>query len=179
LKAGKDAGFKDVFLLQEPIAASLAFFNNNDGETQKSEGYWLVYDLGGGTFDVALVKSTEGELKVLDHEGNNFLGGMNFDTAIVDQLIVPEIIRQTKIENFEDEFRVKYGKYEMLYYQIMYYAEEAKKELSQSPSTVIEFSADIDNTKHDFYITITKAQLDEIFQPIINETISLAQKNIR
>jgi molecular chaperone DnaK len=176
LKAGKEAGFKDVFLLQEPIAASLAFFNNNDGETQKSEGYWLVYDLGGGTFDVALVKSTEGELKVLDHEGNNFLGGMNFDTAIVDQLIVPEIIRQTKIEDFEDEFRVKYGKYEMLYYQIMYYAEEAKKELSQSPSTVIEFSADIDNTKHDFYITITKEQLDEIFLPIINETILLLKK---
>ncbi|MBP6516104.1 MAG: Hsp70 family protein [Chitinophagales bacterium] len=176
LKAGKEAGFKDVFLLQEPIAASLAFFNTNDGETQKSEGYWLVYDLGGGTFDVALVKSTEGELKVLDHEGNNFLGGMNFDTAIVDQLIVPEIIRQTKIENFEDEFRVKYGKYEMLYYQIMYYAEEAKKELSQSPSTVIEFSAEIDNTKHDFYITITKEQLDRIFLPIINETILLLKK---
>ncbi|MFN8315187.1 MAG: Hsp70 family protein [Chitinophagales bacterium] len=176
LKAGKDAGFKDVFLLQEPIAASLAFFNNSAGEPQKSEGYWLVYDLGGGTFDVALVKSTEGELKVLDHEGNNFLGGMNFDTAIVNKLIVPEIIRQTNIENFEDEFRVKYGKYEMLYYQIMYYAEEAKKELSQSPSTVIEFSADIDNTKHDFYITITKAQLDEIFLPIINETISLLKK---
>ena len=131
LKAGQEAGFKDIFLLQEPIAASLAFFNADSGN-EKKDGYWLVYDLGGGTFDAALVQSSEQELKVVDHEGNNFLGGVDFDAAIIDHIIVPEIIKQTGIANFEEEFRVKFGKYEKLYYEVMYYAEEAKKELSHA-----------------------------------------------
>ena len=175
LKAGLDAGFKEVFLLQEPIAASLAFFNAGSA-IEKPNGYWLVYDLGGGTFDVALIKSTDEGLKIADHEGNNFLGGMDFDFAIIDKIIIPEIIRQTGIENFEEEFRVKYGQYEMLYYQVMYYAEEAKKELSQAPATVIEFGAILNNINYDFYITITRESIDKIFTPIVNETIKLLHK---
>ncbi len=175
LKAGLDAGFKEVFLLLEPIAASLAFFNASS-TVEKPNGYWLVYDLGGGTFDVALIKSTDEGLKIADHEGNNFLGGVDFDFAIIDKIIIPEIIRQTGIENFEEEFRVKYGKYEMLYYQVMYYAEEAKKELSQAPATVIEFGAILNNTNYDFHITITRENIDKIFTPIVNETIKLLHK---
>jgi molecular chaperone DnaK len=171
LKAGQEAGFKEVFLLQEPIAASLAFFNAS--EKAQADGYWLVYDFGGGTFDVALVKSSAEDLKVIDHEGNNFLGGMDLDFAIINKIIVPEIIKQTGIENFEEAFREKYGQYEMLYYQVMYYAEEAKKELSNAASTVIDFSATLDGKNYDFYFTITKEQVDEIFLPIINDTIKL------
>jgi molecular chaperone DnaK len=178
LKAGQEAGFKEVFLLQEPIAASLAFFNGSAETATQSDGYWLVYDFGGGTFDVALVKSSQDDLKVIDHEGNNFLGGMDLDFAIIDKIIVPEIIKQTGIENFEEEFRVKYGKYEMLYYQVMYYAEEAKKELSNAASTVIDFSATLNDKNYDFYFTITKEQIDEIFLPTINETIKLIHKII-
>lgn len=171
LKAGQAAGFKEVFLLQEPIAASLAFFNAS--EKVQTDGYWLVYDFGGGTFDVALVKSTTEDLKVVDHEGNNFLGGMDLDFAIINKIIVPQIIQQTGIENFEETFREKYGQYEMLYYQVMYYAEEAKKELSNAASTVIDFSATLDGKNYDFYFTIKKEQVDEIFLPIINDTIKL------
>jgi molecular chaperone DnaK len=178
LKAGQEAGFKEVFLLQEPIAASLAFFNASAEAATQSDGYWLVYDFGGGTFDVALVKSSQDDLKVIDHEGNNFLGGMDLDFAIIDKIIVPEIIKQTGIENFEEEFRVKYGKYEMLYYQVMYYAEEAKKELSNATSIVIDFSATLNDKNYDFYFTITKEQIDELFLPIINETIKLIHKII-
>ncbi len=176
LKAGQEAGFKHVFLLQEPIAASLAFFNASEISKKSEEGYWLVYDFGGGTFDVALVKSSAEELKVIDHEGNNFLGGMDFDFAIIDKIIIPTIIAETGIENFEDEVRQKHGKYEMLYYQIMYYAEEAKKELSRNPSTDIEFSAEINGKKYDFYILISKEKVAEIFFPIINDTIVLLKK---
>lgn len=176
LKAGEDAGFKHVYLLQEPIAASLAFFNAPEIPKKNEEGYWLIYDFGGGTFDVALVKSSADELKVVDHEGNNFLGGMDFDFAIIDKIIIPAIIAETGIENFEDEVRLKHGKYEMLYYQIMYYAEEAKKELARNASTDIEFSAELDGKKYDFYFAISKEQVDEIFLPIINETIVLLKK---
>ncbi|MEO5943462.1 MAG: Hsp70 family protein [Ferruginibacter sp.] len=176
MKAGKDAGFKEVFLLQEPIAASLAFFNTAGNNEKKADGYWLVYDFGGGTFDVALVRSTQEELKVIDHEGNNFLGGMDLDFAIIDKIIVPAIIAQTGIADFENEFRVKFGKYEMLYYQVMHYAEEAKKELSGSNKTEIEFSAVLDDKEYDFYIPISKEMIEEIFAPIINETIFLLKK---
>jgi molecular chaperone DnaK len=70
-EAGKLAGFKTVILLQEPIAASLAYANKEKNVDLKNS-QWLVYDLGGGTFDVALVKIVEGELTVLDHEGDNY-----------------------------------------------------------------------------------------------------------
>jgi molecular chaperone DnaK len=176
LKAGQAAGFKEIFLLQEPIAASLAFFNQFPEDLQK-DGYWLVYDLGGGTFDAALVQATDQELKIVDHEGNNFLGGADFDFAIIEKIIVPEIIHRTGIEDFEEEFRVKHGKYEKLYYEILYYAEEAKKELSYSKSVFVEFSAELNNKRYDFSIPITREKTDEIFQPLINETIRLV-KNV-
>ncbi len=175
LKAGQAAGFTDIFLLQEPIAASLAFFNESPGDLKKN-GYWLVYDFGGGTFDAALVLATEEELKVVDHQGNNFLGGMDLDFAIIEKIIVPEIIRQTGIENFEQELRVKYGKYETLYHEIMYYAEEAKKELSHLQSVIIEFTAELDSKKYEFSIAVTREEVHNAFLPIINETISLLKK---
>src|ERR1051325_9516940 len=84
-KAGELAGFDEVFLLQEPIAASLAFANKSDNKDD-AEGQWLVYDLGGGTFDVALVKISNGEMKVLDHQGDNFLGGLDFDNRIIEKI---------------------------------------------------------------------------------------------
>jgi len=176
LNAGKEAGFKEVFLLQEPIAACLAFFNDDTFGPHQSTGNWIVYDLGGGTFDVALVNQMEDQLKIVDHEGNNFLGGMDFDFAIIDKIIIPAIIQQTGIENFEEELRDKHGKYEMLFYQIMYYAEEAKKELSQAQITAIDFSAILDDKKYDFYIEIKKEDVDEIFLPLVNQTLQLLHR---
>ena len=177
IKAGQAAGFKEVFLLQEPIAASLAFFNTTtDVQSIENGGNWLVYDLGGGTFDVALVRATAGELKVIDHEGNNFLGGMNFDSAIIDHIIIPHIAAQTGISNFEEELKVKFGKYEMLYHKVMYYAEEAKKELAGGADIAIEFSETLDNVEYDFYIPIKKDEAEKLFLPVIDETIVLLNK---
>ncbi|MFT3980819.1 MAG: Hsp70 family protein [Ferruginibacter sp.] len=174
IKAGYAAGFREVFLLQEPIAASLAFFNTSASLQEDSSGNWLVYDLGGGTFDVALVRSTENELKVADHEGNNFLGGLNFDSAIIDHIVIPHIIEQTGIADFAEELKVKFGRYEKLYHKIQYYAEEAKKEVASSGSdTYIEFSEELDEMEYDFSIPVTKEKVKELFEPIIDETIHL------
>jgi molecular chaperone DnaK len=92
-EAGYLAGFKQVVLLQEPIAASLAFANK-DKNTELNNTQWLVYDFGGGTFDVALVKILEGELTVIDHEGDNFLGGGDFDSMIVEKIVIPELMKK-------------------------------------------------------------------------------------
>ena len=97
-KAGYAAGFKEVVLLQEPIAASLAYANKGN-EDDFEDGQWLVYDFGGGTFDVALVRIHDGEMKVVDHEGDNFLGGTDFDKEIVEKILIPYLEYEGNFEN--------------------------------------------------------------------------------
>jgi len=84
-RAADLAGFGYVELLQEPIAASMAY----GVDVKTASGFWLVFDFGGGTFDVALMKVDEGILKVVDTEGDNQLGGKNIDYAIVDNILIP------------------------------------------------------------------------------------------
>ena len=75
IEAAKLAGFNHVELLQEPIAAAMAY-----GLTAaQKDGYWLVFDFGGGTFDAALIKVEDGIIQVFDTEGDNYLGGKNLD----------------------------------------------------------------------------------------------------
>lgn len=171
-KAGYEAGFKEVVLLQEPIAASLAFFNDSKkGIPEK--GHWLVYDLGGGTFDVALVSIMAGELRVVDHEGNNFLGGMDFDSAIIEQLILPEIIKHTGDVSIEEKLRNRDGELEKLFYVLLHKAEEAKKELSQQEITEIEFT--LPQTGEDLYVQIRKEDFNRTIHERITATIELIQ----
>lgn len=172
--AGKEAGFTEVFLLQEPIAASLAYFNNKQ-ETEDDNGYWLVYDLGGGTFDIALVHIADGEMKVADHEGNNFLGGVDFDSMIVEQLIVPAIVAETGVAGFEEMLTTAYGPYEKLYYQLLYKAEELKKELSGQEYAEVDFAADIEGKAYDFLVTITREQFNQVIDKRVQETIDMLQ----
>lgn len=77
-EAARLAGLDRVELLQEPVASALAA-----GFKSGSDGTWLVYDLGGGTFDVSLLQGKDGILRVIGHDGDNFLGGRDFDQAIV------------------------------------------------------------------------------------------------
>ena len=88
-RAAELAGFKGSPLLQEPVAAALAYGFQTD--TEKS--YWLVYDFGGGTFDAALIKAEEGMINVVHHGGDNFLGGSDIDWAILEDLILPRFQR--------------------------------------------------------------------------------------
>ena len=79
MQAGKLAGLAEVALIQEPVASAIAA-----GWRADSEGFWLVYDLGGGTLDVSLLETREGWLRVVDHGGDNFLGGKDFDNVLTD-----------------------------------------------------------------------------------------------
>lgn len=171
-KAGYEAGFKEVVLLQEPIAASLAFFNDSK-KGIPDKGHWLVYDLGGGTFDVALVSIASGELKVADHEGNNFLGGMDFDTAIIEQIIIPKIVAQTGDASIEEQMRNRDGALEKLFYVLLHKAEEAKKELSQQEETEIEFT--LPGRDEEIYVRITKEDFNRIIHERIASTVELIQ----
>src|SRR4051812_34469923 len=120
-EAGAQAGLQTVVLLQEPIAASLAYANR-EKTIDLRNSQWLVYDLGGGTFDVALVRIVEGELTVVDHEGDNYLGGTDFDALIVEQIIVPELARRGHFADFLTQLKSESGRYNRLWYTLLHLA---------------------------------------------------------
>lgn len=168
-KAGYRAGFQQVVLLQEPIAASLAFGNKQDQDL--SDRKWLVYDLGGGTFDVALVAVQDGEMRVLDHEGDNYLGGTDFDKAIVEQILIPHLEQHGTFANLDKEMKSASGRYNRLYNLLLYKAEEVKIMLSNVAETEIEFETEDDTGDElDIFLTITRAQLEEIVHPFLDRT---------
>ena len=117
-RAAELSGFKYCELLMEPIAASIAY-----GVSGKSvNGYWLVFDFGGGTFDAALMRVEEGIMKVVDTDGDNHLGGKDLDYAVVDHIIIPYLKENYRIEKILTN---EYGKRE-LREALKVMAEEAK-----------------------------------------------------
>src|SRR5690606_2846155 len=81
--AARLAGLERIELIQEPVASAIAAGYADDARDEA----WLVYDLGGGTFDVSLLETKEGLLRVVGHDGDNFLGGRDFDRALLDLLL--------------------------------------------------------------------------------------------
>jgi molecular chaperone DnaK len=178
-EAGYQAGFKQVVLLQEPIAASLAYANMKK-TNDLTDGQWLVYDLGGGTFDVALVKIADGEMKIIDHEGNNFLGGADFDQLIVEKLIIPKLSTEYTFGNLEEDLKSASGKYNAKYYVFLRRAEEAKIRLSavSSAEIVADGFEDEEGNDVDMEISITRTEFNELIKPAIDETIEMIKKII-
>lgn len=174
--AGQQAGFDEVVLLQEPIAASLAYANVQNLDLN-SDMKWLVYDFGGGTFDVALVHINHRELKILDHKGNNFLGGLDLDNLIIEKYLCPIIESKLNLDKVWSKMLSGEENYKKLYYDLLYRTEEAKKELSVAEKTYIDIQSD------DFGI-YEEIKLDaEIFNAIIDkkidETIDLIKELLK
>ena len=175
-EAGYAAGFKQVVLLSEPIAASLAYANMEKSVDLKNS-QWIVYDLGGGTFDVALVKIVEGELKIADHEGDNFLGGADFDALIVEKLIVPQLEKRGKFTDLLAQMTNPAGRFNTLWYVLLHGAEEAKIELSTSTSAEIELSVIDENGKAiDDCIVITRSEYEALIKDAIDNTAAMLKK---
>ncbi len=168
-RAGELAGFKHVVLLQEPIAAAIAYgFMREDNEN------WLIYDLGGGTFDVALISSRSGSLSVLSHAGNNFLGGKDFDHALIDKILIPRILSEYSFK----EFTRGNAKYKDVFTKLKYLAELAKIELSQYDSTIIEVdNIGCDDNDREVYLSVklSLSEYESIIEAYISETINLVQ----
>jgi molecular chaperone DnaK len=177
-KAGYEAGFEQVVLLQEPIAASLAYANKTKEELTNKK--WIVYDLGGGTFDAALVTIKDEEMKVLDHEGNNYLGGTDFDRAIVEKFIIPHLEQEGDFQDLEQSMKSSSGKYSRLYNLLLFKAEEAKITLTSQPTADIEFEIEDDKGEElDIYLSINRAQLNDLLEPYINQTINMIDAMIQ
>ena len=175
-RAAELAGFKYCELLQEPIAASIAY-------GKIINGYYLVFDFGGGTFDVALMQVEEGITKVVDTEGDNHLGGKDVDNAIVDGIIIPYLEKNYRIEKLLSS---EYGKRE-LREALKFLAEEAKIAISptaklSAPITTYkplgeddegnEMELDIEMSLHEF-----ERAAGPVFQRAIDISKALIQKN--
>ena len=176
-QAGIAAGFREVVLLQEPIAASLAFANREQSDLRNST--WMVYDLGGGTFDVALVRIVEGELTIVDHEGDNFLGGMDFDQLIVEKLIVPVLERTGRFEDLLPQMKSASGKRNRLWYRLLHMAEEAKVELSAKTAADIDLGLigleDDDGNPIETDVTITRTDFEAVIKGEIDRTAGMVK----
>lgn len=173
IEAGNLAGIPQVLLLQEPIAASLAYANLSKDYLDK--GTWLVYDLGGGTFDVALVSINDGDLRVVDHEGDNFLGGSDFDRLIVEHFAIPRICEKFEPVEMAADFQSASGSYNAEFYAILKGAEEAKIALSHAENTefVFEFQDD------EVVIDLSRKQFEEIIEAEVERTIHLVEKMLK
>ena len=176
-EAGYLAGFKQVILLQEPIAASLAYANKHK-EKELENGQWLVYDLGGGTFDVALIRIKDGEMKVVDHEGDNFLGGADFDNLIVEEAIIPFLEKKFKFDNLEEELKSASGKRNALYYRLLNLAEQAKISLSNRTSAEVELINMTDDSEEDIDTSfeITRSEFESLVKDYVDKTIEMIKQ---
>ena len=173
-QAAKLAGFDHIELLQEPVAAAMAYGLNS----KSKNGFWLVFDFGGGTFDAALLKVEEGIMKVIDTEGDNYLGGKNLDMAIVDEIILPYIEANYAIDSILEDDTQK----QILRNAMKFYAEETKIKLSFNEThNILSDLGDIpgeDDNGEEFEldITVTQADMQRALAPIFQKAIDIAQK---
>lgn len=174
-KAGFNAGFEEVVLLQEPIAACLAVFNQLD---QKPLGKWLVYDLGGGTFDVAIVEITEDSMKIIDHEGNNFLGGIDIDSLIVQNVLIPQLANTEGLTNLANSLKTnpESAENQGVFNRLLFYAEQMKIELSSYKESFVDaYIPNELNEQVEIELNLTRTQLDTLMEKPIDLTIDLIQ----
>ncbi len=172
IKAAKLAGFSHVELLQEPIAAAMAYGLTS---TQK-DGYWLVFDFGGGTFDAALIKVEDGIIQVFDTEGDNYLGGKNLDYAIVDNILLPYL----QENYFIDSYLKDSDKKDILREAMKTYAEEIKNELSFKESYSIyvdpgDLGEDEDGEEFEIDLTITKDEVYNVIRPFFQKAVDICK----
>lgn len=161
--AGKIAGLEVLRIINEPTAASLAY-GLDKGEDQKI----LVFDLGGGTFDVSILEIGDGVFEVLATNGNNRLGGDDFDAKIVDWLV----------DNFKKEESIDLRNDKMALQRVREAAEKAKIELSSVTSTSINLpyiTADASGPKH-LDMNLTRAKFDELTQDLVEKTVGPTRK---
>ncbi len=163
--AGKIAGLEVLRIINEPTAAALAYgLDKTEGKTQKI----LVYDLGGGTFDVSILEIGEGVVEVIATAGDNVLGGDDFDNEIINLLV----------EDFKKLNDIDLSKDKPAMQRLKEAAEKAKIDLSAVTKTTISLpfiTADATGTKH-LEFDLSRAKFDQITEHLVQKTIKKLQQ---
>ncbi|MCR0265812.1 molecular chaperone DnaK [[Clostridium] innocuum] len=165
--AGKIAGLEVERIINEPTAAALAYGIDKTEKEQKV----LVYDLGGGTFDVSILELADGTFEVLSTNGDTCLGGDDFDNIVVDWMV----------DTFKKENGVDLRKDTMAMQRLKEAGEKAKKDLSGMVQTQISLpfiSAGADGPLH-FEATLTRAKFDEMTKSLVDRTMEPVRNALR
>lgn len=158
--AGKIAGLEVERIINEPTAAALAYGLDKQEKNQTV----LVYDLGGGTFDVSIMELGDGVFEVKSTNGNNHLGGDDFDKRILDYLV----------ETFKKENGIDLSQDKMAMQRLKEIAEKAKKDLSGVTSTQISapFISQGENGPLHLDLTLTRAKFEELIRDLVESTLT-------
>ena len=165
--AGKIAGLNVERIINEPTAAALAYGLDKQDKNEKV----LVYDLGGGTFDVSILELGDGVFEVLSTSGNNHLGGDDFDQRIIDYLV----------DEFKKENKVDLTKDKMAMQRLKDAAEKAKKDLSGVTTTQISLpflSQGEDGPLH-LEVTLTRAKFEDLTRDLVDSTLEPVRKALK
>ena len=174
MRAAQAAGLSKIGLLQEPVAAALASI----AETGERNGVFLIYDLGGGTFDVALVQSTGGHATILAHAGKNMLGGQDHDRILVDNILRPWLEATFSLpSNFHAVPR-----YQRLLRIGRHFAERAKIELSVREDARIFADEGQIGVSDDagspiyFDVPLMRNDFNQLISGTVDETVALCRQ---
>ncbi|MDO4497543.1 MAG: Hsp70 family protein [Bacteroidales bacterium] len=173
LEAAKLAGFEHCELLQEPIAASMAYGLSSN----EKDGFWMVFDFGGGTFDAALLKVEDGIMQVFATEGDNYLGGKNLDYAIVDEAIIPYLEENfTLVDIMADS-----SKKTLLRDAMKTYAEDVRNQLSfKQKEDIISNLGDLGEDdlgeELELDLTITQEHAFSIMRPYYQKAVDICKR---
>ena len=165
--AGKIAGLNVERIINEPTAAALAYGLDKQDKNEKV----LVYDLGGGTFDVSILELGDGVFEVLSTSGNNHLGGDDFDQRIIDYLV----------DEFKKENKVDLTKDKMAMQRLKDAAEKAKKDLSGVTTTQISLpflSQGEDGPLH-LEVTLTRTKFEDLTRDLVDSTLEPVRKALK
>ncbi|MDX6618221.1 MAG: molecular chaperone DnaK, partial [Gaiellales bacterium] len=165
--AGKIAGLNVLRIINEPTAAALAYGLDKD----RSDQTILVFDLGGGTFDVSVLELGEGVFEVKSTSGDNHLGGDNFDKAVVDWMVT----------EFKREQGIDLSKDPMALQRLYDKAEEAKIQLSSAQSAPINlpFIALASDGPRHLELTLTRAKLNEVTHDLVERTVGPVKQALK
>jgi molecular chaperone DnaK len=170
-KACEMAGLTVAPLVQEPVAAALAY----SFRTEKDKVFWLAYDFGGGTFDAAVIQIREGMIEIVNHGGDNQLGGKLIDWEIVERLLAPAVAKQRKL----DDFRRGNPKWRGAMAKLKWHAEQAKIILSRepiAPITIDFLCVDKTGEKVDFDYELRREDVANLAEPYILRSINICRR---
>jgi len=170
-KAAKLAGLDYTPLLQEPVAAALAY----GFQSQSDHVFWLVYDFGGGTFDAAIVNIQDGVIQVVNHIGDNSLGGKLIDWEIVDQLFIPSLKKTYELPDFDRSN----PKWLSTFAKLKQHAEEAKIQLSNNTTFQVNINPLCQDAKGnwvDFEYEVSRKDIEPLIEPFVEQTVNICKK---
>ena len=167
-EAARAAGFARVELLQEPVASAIVAGWKAEADDPDP---WLVYDLGGGTFDVSLLETQDGMLRVVGHDGDNFLGGRDFDSAVCDWAVA-ELARQGEIDLRRDD-----PQHATALRRLRGACEEARIELTRAAEASITVPAlAAGGTVVDVDLTLPRAVCELLLLPLVERSIMVCRR---